>query len=104
MKFFVLGATAVAMPVTTIAVAMLHHIKEKKPPKPIEPIRSKKNWEPAVGVSTGPFYRPVIDIVSEDFDRCMITVGKDGCLWVRPNGKDEWYRVALESNLYVEKE
>ena len=97
LSFLGLGAAAVLIPVTTAAV-MLFYNKEKKPPSPIRPIPDKTNWKPVVGVSTGPYYRPTLDITDENMTRVQLTVGEDGCLWIRPHSESEWYRVALESN------
>jgi hypothetical protein len=96
--FSILGLVA-AFTTIPIATLLLILSGKKTPPIPVEPITEKTNWRPAVGISTGQYYRPTIDIVDEEMNRCQMTVGGDGCLWVRPNGEGEWFRVELENNL-----
>lgn len=97
LKFFALGSAAVTIPVTTAVVTNTFK-KEKKPPTPVKPIADKTNWQPATGISCGPYYRPTLDMVDENMVRCQMTVGADGCLWIKPHKEDEWFRVAMENN------
>ena len=92
MKFFGLTTAVVAIPVTTaVAVSKKTKIPPMSPPVP--------NKKPKVSngyLNIEPLDHPEFVLGGNEF-KCAMTVGRDGCLWVKPQDSNEWFRLAMET-------